>query len=91
MQKSHIAHKILQYLVKHPDAQDTLDGIVQWWISEQKIRTQIGSVKKAIEELVAEDLIFERQRIGSKTHYRINPGKKKKIECLLKSGLPFDY
>ncbi len=90
MQKSQIAHKILQYLVKHPDAQDTVDGLVQWWISEQKIRIQIGNVKSAIAELIAEDLILERQGIGSRTHYRVNPGKIKTIESILKSGLSFN-
>ena len=27
-----IAEKIKRYLCKHPNAADTLDGVVQWWL-----------------------------------------------------------
>lgn len=30
-----IARELLRYLVCHPDAKDTLDGIVQWWLRQQ--------------------------------------------------------
>jgi hypothetical protein len=33
MLKTEIAREILAYLLDHPDAQDTLDGISQWWVS----------------------------------------------------------
>jgi len=29
--------EILAYLADHPDAQDTLAGIFEWWLLERKI------------------------------------------------------
>lgn len=50
--KTRIAHEILAYLVEHPEAQDTLEGIVQWWLLERKIKYQEILVKEALTKLV---------------------------------------
>jgi hypothetical protein len=31
MNKAQISNEILAYLVEYPQAQDTLEGIVEWW------------------------------------------------------------
>ena len=78
--KSQIAYQILAYLVEHPDAQDTLEGIVEWWLLDRQIRFHTARVKQAISELVAERLILENKGSDSKTHYRINRAKSKEIK-----------
>jgi hypothetical protein len=50
--KSRIGREILAYLLEHPDAEDTVDGIVQWWLLERKIKHQGRLVKDAVSELV---------------------------------------
>lgn len=82
--KSQIAYDILGYLVEHPDAQDTLEGIVEWWLLEQQIKRQTAKVRKALAELVSKRLILERQGKDSRTHYRINRRKLKEIRMLVK-------
>ena len=57
--KPQIAHEILAYLAEHPEAEDTLDGIVRWWLLEQKIKYQTNMVREAIAELVGEGLLLE--------------------------------
>jgi hypothetical protein len=69
----------LAYAAEHPDASDTLEGIVQWWLLKQKIKHQESLVRKALAELVARGLMNERQRIDGRTRYQINPHKQKEI------------
>jgi hypothetical protein len=82
--KSQIGNEILAYLADHPKAQDTLEGIVNWWLLEREIKFQEAQVKKALAELVARGLILERKGSNSKIHYRINQSKYKEIQELFK-------
>lgn len=78
-----VAHEILSYLMKHPDAQDTVEGIAEWWLLERYLRRQLDVVKKSVEELTARGLLLERRSRDSRVHYRINPEKISEIEELL--------
>ena len=44
----------------HPDVQDTLEGIAEWWLLGQEVRNHVPVVKRAPAELVAQDLVLER-------------------------------
>jgi hypothetical protein len=79
-----IGNKILAYLVDHRKAQDTLEGIVEWWLLERAIKFQEAQVKKALAELVANGLILEKKGSNSQIHYRINQSKYKEIQELFK-------
>jgi len=81
-----MAHEILAYLFENPDAQDTLEGIMEWWLLEQKIKRQTAKVKEALAELVAKGLVVERQGKDARTHYRINRRKLREIRALLEQG-----
>lgn len=70
--KRQACHYILSYLVDHPDAGDTLDGIVEWWLLHQKIRFETRTVSQAVAELVAQDLIVEQKGPGTRIIYRAN-------------------
>lgn len=78
-----IARDILTYLSTHARAQDTLEGIVAWWLLEQKIKSETRQVQKVLDELVAQELISPRQTKDSRTHYRINKRKVKAIRAVL--------
>ena len=78
-----IAYEILAYLAEHPEAQDTLDGIVQWWLLEQKIKHQTNIVKEAVAELVDKGLLLEYKSRDSQVHYRTNQSKSDEIKKLL--------
>ncbi|MGA6828029.1 hypothetical protein ACO9S2_10490 [Nitrospira sp. NS4] len=42
---------ILRHLVEHPDAKDTLEGIVRWW-GEPLLRTaEVEVVRRSLDEL----------------------------------------
>lgn len=81
-----IAGEILGYFAAHPDAQDTLDGIVEWWLLEQKITVQTARVKDALAGLVAEGLIIERQADESRSFYKLNRRRLKTVLKMLEAG-----
>lgn len=61
-----------------------LEGIVEWWLLERKIKRQTANVKEALAELVAKGLVLEYKGVDSQTHYRINQDKYGEIQALLK-------
>jgi hypothetical protein len=69
--QSRVAEAILDYLRKHPEAQDTLAGIAEWWLPTQGIRNGAANVKEALDELVAEGLLSEHQGKDAQVSYRI--------------------
>jgi len=75
--KSRIAREILSYLSAHHDAQDTLDGIVQWWLRERKSDQHTTLVKEVLGDLVTQGLIEKIRIEGQTPYYRIHPKHKK--------------
>jgi Fe2+ or Zn2+ uptake regulation protein len=84
-EKSEFTHEILEYWVDHPDAQDTLNGIVQWWLLDRRIRYQREQVREALAELVRQELVVEVRSPDSQSRYRINQSKLKEIEAWIRS------
>jgi hypothetical protein len=71
-QRSRIADEILAYLAEHPDARDTLEGIVQWWLLEQEIKKWTAEVQTALADLIDEGLVIEEQGVDARIHYSLN-------------------
>lgn len=80
---SEMVRDVLSYLVKNPDAQDTLEGIVEWWLLERKIESRTAKVKEVLAELVAKGLILERRGSDSRLRYLINTDRQDEIRALL--------
>lgn len=83
--KAQITQDVLSYLFENAEAQDTLEGIVDWWMFEQKIKRQTAEVKEVLDELAAQEIILEHTARDSRTHYRVNRRKEKEIIALLKT------
>jgi hypothetical protein len=81
---SQIARSILTYLEDHPDAQDTLDGIIQSWLPDQGNQFKPTMVREVVKDLVLEGTILETKITGSQTVYRINLAKRNRMKDLLK-------
>jgi hypothetical protein len=76
-------YRILRYLIENPNAQDTLEGVVEWWLLDKYTEGNVVRVKEALEDLVSADLILQRRGKGSRNYYKINPQKLKEIYALL--------
>lgn len=84
--KYQIAHEILAYLAEHPEANDTLEGITEWWLLERKIRYQAKLVKEALTELLENGLILQHRNGDSQVHYQTNRSKGEEIRVLLRKS-----
>ena len=72
-EKQIAVRKILKYLVDHPFAMDTGEGIARWWLRED-----IGRIQPALTLLKNEEIIFTKRLNGNQYYllserYRRNP------------------
>lgn len=81
---SNIRQEILSYLIEHPNAQDTLEGIMNWWLLERQIKHWTVQVEAALAELAEQGVVVEQTGQDGKKHYRVNRGKLGKLHPKLK-------
>ena len=84
--KAQIEREILAYLAEHRGAQDTLEGIAEWWLLEQSITPRAAEVRDALCELVAAGLLVEREGGDGRRHFRVNRRRSAKIKALLRQA-----
>jgi hypothetical protein len=82
--KSQVAREILMYLERHPDAEDTVDGISQGWLSGGANKYKPTMVREVIKDLVLEGTILESKITDLQTVYRLNIAKRNRLKELLK-------
>jgi predicted transcriptional regulator len=75
---------ILTYLLEHPDAEDTVEGIVGWWLLKEEVRRRTSDVQEALQDLVEHGLVLQRVGPDKRSRYLLNRGKQGEVEALLK-------
>ena len=68
-----IASQIERYLKNHPNAADSLDGILHWWLTRQRYEESAQHVRQALERLLRRGTITARVMIGGGTLYARRP------------------
>jgi hypothetical protein len=63
----HLTRMILDYLAEHPQAMDTVEGIAEWWVRRQEVRSLVGSVTRIVHRLTEEGIL---EQIGNGPHSR---------------------
>ena len=80
--------EILESLARHVDRQDTVEGVAQWWLLENRIEWTVAEVKAALSELVSQKLVLEKLGVDGRAYYRINRRRLQQVRALLRSKAP---
>jgi hypothetical protein len=80
---SDVEREILSYLIEHPDAQDSIEGITQWWILERRIQAMLTSVQRIVDELAARQWLIQTKSHDEISMYRVNKEKLHEIQSYL--------
>jgi hypothetical protein len=83
-----LADEVLAYLVRHPQAQDTMEGIAEWWLLEQRIRCTVANVENTLRDLVDRDFLVVRHCLEGRTYYGLNRDKEREIRRHLSEAEP---
>ncbi|WDT78255.1 MAG: hypothetical protein MPW14_13615 [Candidatus Manganitrophus sp.] len=82
------ARRLLSYLLRHPEARDTLEGMTRWWLLEEEIHERLVEISQGLSSLVKQGLILEEHRGASLPLYRLNPDKKDEVKALVERLFP---
>ncbi len=87
-----LSSHILRYLMKHPGARDSIEGIAEWWVLLQRIEDEVDNVKQALDVLVERGLVEVEGGGGASARrfYRLNLKNKEAIARFLELGLDPD-
>lgn len=50
--QQYVQHELLGYLARRPHARDTFDGILHWWLFDQRRSTGHATISAAVDGLV---------------------------------------
>jgi hypothetical protein len=68
------ALEILLHLENQPHAQDTLDGMLEWWLLRNRM-VKVSEVKAALRKLVDDEWLLVRRAVNGRLLYRLNRAK----------------
>ena len=80
---SNMAFEILTYLTQRPNAQDTFEGILEWWVLERYIERQRVTVQAAVEELVGSGFLLAIRGSDQRERFRLDPQRRAEAEALI--------
>lgn len=67
-----IERSVLAYLHSHPQAADTLRGIVNWWLPRQRYEVSCLHIGHVLDRLVAEGLLHRDELPDGEVLYALN-------------------
>lgn len=65
-----IAKDIAEYFSVNPNAGDTVEGIANWWIANQRFKNSTLLVQKALEHLVQQGVLHKKVFDGREIYVR---------------------
>ncbi len=78
-----MAKMILSYLIKNPEAKDTIQGIAKWWLLNEKIDQTLNNILNAMNFLTIQNLVYEQNYSNDCISYQINEEQIDRIKELI--------
>jgi len=70
-EKELLSQKVVSYLKKHPEAGDTLEGIVTWWLDQERIDRVVDDVADVLRSLEKKGTVRAYRTQTGTTIYKI--------------------
>ena len=71
-----LSDMILSYLKAHPNAGDTLEGVVNWWLDYEHVTYVIKEIHQTLDKLVAEGQVKVVKGLSEEAFYKATPHSK---------------
>ena len=81
--KRRVAQLILSYLARNPAAEDTVDGILQFWLLHEEIHFRMQEVEATLAELTDQGIVIPIVGEDLRVRYRINPEEYEELQSVL--------
>ena len=65
-----MTQEIEQYLLTHPYAADTIEGIAKWWLQQQRYMDSIECIHDALDVLIKRGLVKKMTNADGKNIYK---------------------
>ena len=78
-----VSQQLLRYWIHHPQAQGTVEAIVEWWLLEQQIQAAVARVRSTLAELVSRGWVMEQKQADGRLCYGLNLEKEAEIRAWL--------
>ena len=52
-----VREAILHYLQNNPNAADSLDGVINWWLPQAYRKVEVVRIEQVLEQLIADGLV----------------------------------
>ncbi len=83
---SPVAREILEYFRRHPKAQDTVEGISEWWFQQRRLRPSVAETKAALNELLVRGSVSVRRGRDGRVRYCSSVPKRRAVRDRVKAG-----
>jgi hypothetical protein len=72
IRKRRVEELVLSYLSRNPTAEDTVEGILQWWLVSEEVHFRMQEIETALAELIRRGVVIQSVGEDSRVRYRIN-------------------
>ena len=70
--KANMRREIIQYLHMHPNAADSLNGVIDWWLSDRYQAEDVKEVEQVLGQLITDGLVKKIFLVDSTVLYKRN-------------------